>query len=311
MRSTAMALLWLLVAAFALNAPLLHAQAWTPMAGHGAVTFGGQYSRIQKHLFSVDLTGYVDPSSYVGGPDNQFYLGDVVGETGTVAADYGVWRGLAVSAQAAYVASRYKGLTPESELDNGKFHSGLQDLILGARYRLPVAVMALTPFLTYRRPLSDYSTLGHSSLGSGLEETTLGIAAGRTLDPALPEFAVQASYAHDFVSGLHGFSLDRNLYSLNGAFFLTPKITLTGGFSYSEAVDGLDWYWMEATMEAFLDHDVASNSLVRLGSVGASWAGNRGFGFGADYQWTISGSNTHAAQSLTLSVSRNFSTVRN
>lgn len=295
MRSNRMHWPWVIAAAFTLSPAAVHAQAWTPMKGHGVVTLGAQYTRIMKHLFSVDMSGYVDPATgYMGGPKGQMYFGDIFGETAMLSADYAPINRFAVSAQVAYVRSSYHGLAPEADIDNGKMHGALQDLIVGARYRLAVDALAVTPFVTYRTPLSHYSNIGHSALGLGLDETTLGLAAGRTLEPLLPQVAVQASYGHDFVAGLHGFDLDRNIYSADAAYFVTRSLTLSGGFSYSEAVDGFDWYWMEATMEAFMDHDVASKALSRHADAGVNYRLGTLSSVGLDYSWTISGSNTHA-----------------
>jgi hypothetical protein len=308
MRSSLKLWPWMLAAAFVVPAPAAHAQAWTPGKGYGAVTLGAQYTRVMKHLFSVDVGGYVDPTGYVGGPKNQAYFGDIVGETSMLSVDYGLLRRLAVSAEVAYVASRYHGLAPEAAIDDGKFHGKLQDLIVGARYRLPVPEVALTPFATYRTPLTHYSNIGHTAPGLGLDEFTLGLAAGRTLEPAFPQVALQAAYSHDFVSGLDGFSLDRNIYSMDAAYFATRRLTLSGQFSYAESVDGLDWWWMPPTMEDLMDHDVASKVLVRHGNVGASLRLTSLLSLSADYLWTISGANTHDLQGVTFSVSRSIST---
>jgi hypothetical protein len=67
---------------------------------------------------------------------------------------------------------------------------------------------------------------------------------------------------------------------------------------------------MDSSMEAFEDHDVAAKALVRQGGVGVSWNMSPRYSVETDYLWTISGSNTHAAKSVTMSFSRNFSTPR-
>lgn len=299
---------WMVAACLLLPTPKVLAQAWTPMKGHGVVTLGGQYTSVAKHLFSVDVTGVVDPATgYVGGPGNQFNYGDIASRSALLSADYSPLSRLALSAQAVAVTSRYRGLSPEAGIDDGKFHGDLQDLTVGARYRLPVNQLALTPFATFKTPLRHYSNIGHAALGLGLDETTLGLAAGRSLEPLLPQVAIQTSYSHAFVAGIHDFSLDRNVYSADVAYFLTRAVTLSAGFNYSEVVDGFDWWWMEVTMESFMDHDVASKTLVRHGGAGANIRLGSMYSVGLDYMWTISGSNTHSLQGATLSISRNLS----
>jgi hypothetical protein len=300
---------WVLVVCLLAWPAQLHAQAWTPMAGHGAVSVGAQYSRVFKHLFSTNLNGYVDPpTGYVGGPKNAIYLGDIVGATTMVSADYGLVQRLAVSAEAAYVSSRYRGLDPESSIDNGKFHGSLQDLLLGARYRLPVSAVALTPFATFRAPLGHYTTMGHSAPGLGLKELDLGLAAGRTLGPLLPRVALEAIYTRDIVEDKYGFSLDRNIVEADAAWFPTGSFTLGARFSYTQSVDGIDWATGIVTEEDFMNHDVAARALARHGGASAEYRLNPRSSLSVAYEWTISGSNTHAVQGVTLAITRGFST---
>jgi len=164
-------LLTVVIASFALTLPGLCAAQWTPGPGEGSVSVGYQYTRITKHLFSQDVTGIVDPGSvtYVGGPGNRFYLGDVFGQTVDLTADYGVWRGLAVNAGAAYVSSKYSGLSPEGPQDDGRYHGSLQDASLTVEYMIPWQEFAITPSVGARIPIRGYNTLGHvTALVDGL-----------------------------------------------------------------------------------------------------------------------------------------------
>jgi hypothetical protein len=284
-------------------------QAWTPMQGYGAVTMGVQYTRVSQHLFSLDLSGFYDPAStYSGGPGNRAYLGDIVGETALLSADYGVLRNLAVSAQVAYVTSRYKGLDPESPLDDGHFHGRFQDISVGVRYRVSVFDFAVTPLVSYHAPLTDYPTMGHSAIGLGFHQTDLGVAVGRTLGPVLPSVAVEAAYSHSFVHPVSGYDLDRNSIEADAAWFASKNVTLGGRFSFYEVVGGLDWYWDTSTMEGFMNHDVTAHAIARHAGVDIDYRLGPAFSVSADYEWTLSGSNSHAIQGLTLAVSRSFST---
>lgn len=298
----------LVLAALAL--PTLCDAQWVPSPGEGTVSLGYQYTRITDHLFSHDVTGILDSPAdgYVGGPGKHFYLGDIFGQTVAATADYGVWRGLAVSASAAYVSSKYSGLAAEGPQDDGHYHGGLQDASLNVEYMIPWQGFAVTPSVGARFPIGTYSTLGHVSVGKSLREFPIGISVGRSLDPLLPRAYMSASFAYSFVQNHHEHSLDQRHYGLGAGYILSKSISVGGALQYLNTVDGIDWFTDISSLEAFHDHDAAAKAKHLRAGGSVSFSLGRGVGLGISYLGTIWGENTHSGQSVTITPTWSFPT---
>lgn len=297
----------LVVAAWVLALPALCNAQWVPSPGEGTVSLGYQYTRVTDHLFSVDMSGITTRRGYVGGPGNHMYLGDIFGQTVNLSADFGVWRGLAVSASAAYVSSRYSGKARENpEVDDGHYHGRLQDGTFGVQYMIPWKQFAITPSVGARFPLKEYSVVGHTSAGKKLYELPIGISVGRSLGPLLPRAYLGASFAYSFVENHHEHSLDQRHYGLSGGYILTNSISVGGVLRYLKTVDGIDWFTDINSQEAFHDHDAAAKAeYLRAGGY-VSFSLGRSFSLTLSYLGTISGENTHSAQSVTITPTWSF-----
>lgn len=288
--------------------PAVAAAQWVPKAGDGSISIGYQYTRVESHLFSVDLTGYVDPASgYIGGPGKRAYLGDVFGQTVNVSTDYGIWRGLALSVGAAYEGAKYTGRSPESTEDDGQFHGSLQDGTVGLQYMATWQGIVVTPSIGMRFPLANYETLGHVAVGSHLREYPIGIAVGRALDPILPRAYIGGSFTYAFVQNLHDFSLDQHRYELDAGYILNDKVSFGGSLSYASTVDGLDWAKDDLSVaEMFSEHDAAAKAKYLRAGAHITYSMAGAFSLSALYVGTLSGQNTHDAQSITFSPSWSF-----
>ena len=296
------------VPAFCFALPASSNAQWVPNPGEGTVSVGYQYTRIADHLFSQSVDGLVDPATgYVGGPGNRYYMGDIFGQTVNVSADYGVWRGLAVSAGAAYVSSMYSGRFVEGPKDDGKYHGNLQDATLGVQYMLPWKEFAITPSVGVRVPITNYNTLGHVSVGKHLREFPIGISVGRSLDPLLPRAYLAGSFAYSFVQHHHEHNIDQRHYELDAGYVLRKSISVGGTLQYVSTVGGIDWFTDDLSgAEMWSDHDAAAKTrYLRAGGL-LSFSFGRGVGLGISYLGTLSGANTHAGQSLMVAPSWGF-----
>lgn len=281
------------------------AQAWVPDKGDGTFAISTQYTRVLKHLFSVDVSGIVDANTgYLLGPGNRGYFGDIVTFTQTLSAEYVPLKRLAVTGEVTLTTSRYRGASPEGALDDGAFHGDLQDMQIGARYQLPIRAFALTPSLDMRFPITDYSTGGHVGAGTGLTSFTLGLNSGRSLDPLLPMGYVFVNGSHAFVEDVAQNSLDRDQFSVGTGVFLSSALSLQGHFSFAQTTDGTDWWWSGAS---HLQHrDVAAKTVYRRLGASAGYSITHRVGIALSWESTISGANVHAAHSLTLGASWGF-----
>lgn len=281
---------------------------WVPKPGDGSISIGFQNTIVGDHLFSEDVDGLSGPPDYyVGGPGNRWYLGDVRGRTISASFSYGIWRGLAMSGTAAYMSAKYAGRYPEGPEDDGRFHGSLQDGSLTLEYMLPWRDFAITPSIGLRSPLRDYSTLGHVSVGKRLREFPVGVSVGRSLIPFLPRAFLAGSFAYSFVQNHHEHDLDQRHYTVSGGYLLSSKISAGGFFQRVETVDGLDWYSDITTEEAFHDHDVAANAKYsRVGGY-LNLSLSPALALRIGYSGTVSGQNSHAANSFTFEPSWSFS----
>jgi len=281
-----------------------HAQAWVPDKGDGTISLSTRFTRVSRHLFTAELDGVVDPvTGYRLGPGHAGYFGDLTSLSQTLGAEHVPLKRLAVTAEVFLFASRYTGRSPESRLDDGSYHLDLQDLMLGARYQLPVRALALTPSLDVRFPLTDYNTLGHVGAGTGLASLTVGLNAGRSLSPVLPLGYAFVNVARQIIENVGDYSMDRDLVTIGGGVFLSRALSAQVHFGYEASVDGVDW-WAEP---GHAQHrTVAGREIVRRigGSVGYSLGYRVGAALSAET--TVSGANVHATQSVTLGLSWSY-----
>jgi len=287
-----------------------HAQAWVPGPGEGTATLSYQFTRVKKHLFSQNIEGLTIPGlPYVGGPGNTAYLGDIFGQNVSLSGEYGLWPGLAASAEIIYSAGRYNGLYIEDPIDDDTYHGALQDLVVSLRYMNRWNGFAITPIVGARIPTNDYASVGHAAVGRGLNEFSLGVYAGRSMAPWWPAVFAQAGYVRGFVENLtvdgEDLSLDRNRISSDIGLLLTPAVTVGGSYSFENAVDGVDWL-EETSLEVHEVHDKAAKDVVHRVGGFVSWFALPNAGVSLAFQAIVAGENTHDAKTVAVSTTWRF-----
>lgn len=215
--------------AVAVSLPGLAAgQAFTPPEGVGSVTFSWQY---------IDNTGH-------RGTDGFFVArGESVTSSLLVEADYGITDRLNASVGLPYVFAKYTGAQPPfSRLPVdicGCWHSSLQDLSLGTRYRLGTDTWAVTPSVRYGVPTHDYPYRGEAVVGRHLKELQVGVSAGLKL-AVLPGASVQAGYMYSFTErALDDIKVDRSSGFMDLGYALTRSVFLRGSANWQVTHGGL------------------------------------------------------------------------
>lgn len=274
---------------------LAYAQAWVPQPGQGFFTLEYQYTNVGDHLFSDD---FISNGQNLGKSADR---GDIRGNSLAFSFDYGVFRKLAVSGSLPFIRSKYSGEFPENpDIDDGNYHSGLQDLSLAARYMLNVERFAVTPLFSAAIPTHDYETFGHTSLGRNIVELRPGIAVGRTLFPLIPSGYFHASYVYTFTEEIEGVGTDRSNLDLALGYFVTRAVgaSVSGGLQIGH--EGLDWVHDIHDEGDLHAHDrLAKASWFRLsGSVSYALVENLTVSLSAGT--TLWGENTHDATSVSL-----------
>ncbi|HVR29560.1 MAG TPA: hypothetical protein VMS86_08495 [Thermoanaerobaculia bacterium] len=281
-------------------------QAWTPAKGSGSVTLSFQYLEGADHLFSVDVTGKSFGGGYVG-RGRRADLGEVAGRSLALRVDYGVTDRLALGARLPYVWARYVGRIPHPgvEADDGSFHSGLQDLSVELRYKALDRRVVVTPFVAYGTPASDYGTLGHASLGRGLDEARLGVYFGA---PSSLFTWVHASYSYAFVEEVLGVSTDRSDATLAVGYQRSQRLGMRLFGSHLDTRGGIDWltdFDTGSHAGQFVHHDQLSRTEATLVGLGLTYS--RGlYDVDLSVSRAVDGENTHELTGSTLSLSWSF-----
>ena len=282
----------LAVLCFYLTLPAgVQAQAWVPAKGDGVASFTYQSLQARYHL------------NYLGQRVNP---GQIRTHTTVMGFEYGITDRLALNADVAYVASRYKGERPESAIDDGSFHPTLQDSHLDIRFNAIKKPLVLTPFVAVTLPTHDYQTLGHSAVGRDLHDLSIGLNVGRELDPVLQNVYVHGRYSYAMLNHIEGLDLNRSNADWEVGWFATRFFSLRFLGAWQHTQGGLD-FGVPHTPEEHENHDRGARArYVRLGG-GVTIPVNSSFDLDAAYLATVSGINTHALGGIAIGISWRFS----
>lgn len=290
-------------------------QAWTPAKGSGSATLSFQYLEGADHLFSVDITGESFGGGYVG-RGRRADLGEIDGRSLALRVDYGVTDRLALGARLPYVWARYTGRAPHPgvEADDGSFDSGLQDLSVELRYKALDRRVVVTPFVAYGTPASDYGTLGHASLGRGLDEARLGVYFGT---PTSLFTWVHASYSYAFVEEVLGVSTDRSDATLAVGYQRSQRLGMRLFGSHLDTRGGIDWWthFLDTDShaghdhldqgEVFVHHDQLSRSEATLLGLGLTYSLGP-YAVDLSVSRSVDGENTHQVTASALSLTWSY-----
>jgi len=283
--------------------------AWVPARGSGSFVVSYQHLYVRYHTIS-------DGTKQLPGTiRNRSLFFDV---------DYGLTDRLAISATTAYKSNRYDERIPGSThdpgkldhdhgevlIDDGRYHGNWQDWGVALRYQWIAAPILVTPYLSYGRPLHDYTTFAHAAVGTGQARLEAGISAGSRFPGAARNMYWQASYGYALMQKRDDRRVNHSTLALELGWFVSPRFALRGSVSARKTHNGLDFpedYGPDRHSDTFFHHDQnVRDDFVNVG-LGASYQFNdRYMGF-ANVGHTVWGENTHLIDyALTLGVSRSF-----
>ncbi|MBZ5618991.1 MAG: hypothetical protein LAQ69_09745 [Acidobacteriia bacterium] len=294
--------------ALAVSVPwCVHAQAWINPKDQGTVSLLYQYGFDRYHVLSQGEV--VDR----GHTSLQATMLDV---------DYSLTDRLAVRVALPFIEGKYTGTQPHLlvrgqpdtivELDDGRYHGGLQDFRFDVRYNVSQKYLMVTPFFQAIVPSHDYPTLGHGAAGTDQREYRVGVNFGRQLDPWLRKAYVQGRYAFGMVQETAHVAPKRSYVEFQLGYILSRRLSVQGSTVWTHSYNGIDFinglFPNNLTEEQYLNHDRISR--INLLDVGASstYAITRKTNLFAGWGRSISGTNTHLrAIVLTVGVTTNFS----
>ena len=165
---------------------------------------------------------------------------------------------------------------------------------------------AVTPFLGYTFPVTDYEVLAHAAAGFGLNVLDVGTSVGRVLlAGGTPRGYVQGAYSYGLVdSPVRDVSLDRSRVRLEAGLFRN-RWSVHTIVSWQYVHGGVEWSDLRNT-GLFGAHDQGAAVREWRYGGGVSFELNNGttlFLALNDLAW---GENTHNAQAITFGVNRAF-----
>jgi hypothetical protein len=273
-------------------------QAWLPQRGDGYLSLNYVGMSTSDHLISS------------GQPQDR---GPTVLGTATVGFYYGITHRLAISADVAYVASKFSltpGLAPnahdvEAHIDDGQYHGTYQDFHAAVKYNALRSAVMVTPFFELTIPTHHYETFGHSAPGKYLRESRVGVNIGRLLSPILPRAYFDLRYAYSFVQDLEGMNLDRNNVDLEVGYFLKPSVAVRAIAAVQKTMGGVEAL-VPPDSPFFPNHDrLERGHYFRMGGA-ASFSLPRQMDVYVFLVGTVSGKNVQAFTALGIGLSWNF-----
>ena len=273
------------------------AQPWGPGKGEGAVSVLYQHLYVERHVF---------------GNGANLDVGHIRSQALALDIDFGVTDRLSIGATLPFVASRYTGSRPHTHLDghtadDGRYHSGLQDVRMDVRYNIVTFPVAITPFVAVNLPSHDYEYFAHSAIGLNMKEVQVGVAAGL----ARSSLYVQGRYAFGQFEQVLDVRRRRSSIDTEVGWFATPRLRLfafeTGQISHG-GIDILPGF-VGLTSEQIEHHDQIGRANILDVGVGTSLGVTPTVDVLCAVLRTVAGANAHATKyGVTVGVSISFST---
>jgi hypothetical protein len=291
------ALIVVAVMAFASLCPrTAGAQAWVPAKGEGSVAVLVQDLFVKDHYF--DRGQKADR----GQIRSNSLLADVT---------YGLTDRLALTVAVPFIRTQYSGTAPHpTAQDDGRAHTGVQDLRFAARYNVVQGALTITPFVGTNVPTHNYEYFAHAAYGARVRELEVGTYVGRVLSPALPKAFIQARYSYSFAQKIVGVDHNRSNLDLEFGYFLTPAIrvfTLGAGHKTHGGISVTEAGWRALPPEQGPHHDrIGRIDLLDAGG-GIQMSVTSSLDLFGSYMKSLAGRNTHAIdRAITVGASWSF-----
>jgi hypothetical protein len=275
-----------------------------PGKGHGEGTIALQ------NLFIEDHAG-------ADGVRNK--VGTITTNTAFLNFEYGLTDRLALTVGLPYKSSKYSGTTGHNPatldddhgqhfIDDGKYHSGWQDMSVSVRYAWIRKKWMVTPYLTYGTPMRDYVTFAHAAVGTGQWRWEAGVSAGRQFSGRLRNLYFVGGLSYTWLQPTDR-RVDHATLSTELGWFFNEKWSAHLNWSRQKTFNGFDFPadFPNRTDDHFFYHDMnLRNDFTNVG-LGVDWQATDRDRLFISQGRTIRGENTHIIKYvLTLGYSRAF-----
>jgi hypothetical protein len=274
----------------------LYGQAWTPPRGEG------DYSIVFQDLYTRDHM-LQDGSRIDAGHVN------LVGVVQSI--DFGITDKFAATLAVPFGAGRYNGKSPHQfPIDDGTYHTSLQDMGIGLRYNWRARPLMLTPFVLGTFPMNHYEHFAHSAIGTDSWEFRMGVNVGHHFESVIPRAYYQVQYSYAVVQSFMNFRPNRNRFNGEFGYFLTKRLSVRA-LALSQLTQGgldvNDFHNRVATDPLWSQHDrIQRVNVFNLGG-GAAYNVTRNLDVFGSLLHTMWGINGHALYTgVTAGVSWSF-----
>ncbi len=250
---------------------------WAPALPQerGDASFRLEYQFIRTGVFDSSI-GDID-------------IGVTDGHTLLASFDYALTDRWTLMASLPWIRKRHMGALPHDPvlditawtapnlelIDDGRYHSGLQDIYLGARYHLRQGQpLTIQPHLSYGRPVQDYQVYAHAALGRDIWHVPVGVSF--LYQPPLRRLYVAGDFSYVFTEKTLGVDISHFLVYGAVGYYATPRLVPKFFFNVKEVPDGLNFpddYDVNALNdERWYNHDrMIKHNFVNAG-IGLDWA---------------------------------------
>jgi len=237
--------------------------------------------------------------------------------------EYGLTDRIAVHASLPFMMTRYQGVLPHSDYDDGTYHGAFQDFYLGVRYGVVQSPgFALAPFVEVVIPSHRYESISQASPGRDVRVLLVGAAMGGFLDGILPGLYFQTRVSYGIAQNVVGIRPNRTGIDSAVGYFVNPRFGVQFVQTFQYAHNGM-WFTFnpdfraditgggEVTDEHWINHDRLLRARVLALGGGMTYALNESVGLFATATTTAWGrSLPRPERAVSVGVNWSFRTGR-
>lgn len=190
--------------------------------------------------------------------------------------------------------------------DDGKNHTTLTDLRVGARYAVLAEPIALSPHIGVSIPVADYETIGNTVAGRHLKALHLGLGLGKAIGMAyfqlVYEFSLVEKYDQTADTKKQGQNRSDGSLSI-GYKLLEGKLDLNLGANFRQTHGGVAFAdFATLTPDELMFHDAILKEQIILVGGGIGYDINDSVSVSLAARAFVSGQNTQNANVFGLSL---------
>lgn len=286
---------------FSLGAPVAAGAADAETKGSGSLRFEYQYIRTGAFDSSI---GEID----IGNTDAHVFM---------LSGNYALTNRWTIMASLPWIRKRHQGALPHNPvldfsnytppdltiLDDGRYHSSLEDLYVGVQYLAKDGPLSIAPFVSVGVPVTDYPFYAHAAVGRNIWHVPVGVAL--RFRPYFSDLFFNGDVSYVFTEKSLGVDTSHWIINARAGYYLSPRLAPNVFVSIKHGTKGLDFPTdfdvTDLDNEKWYFHDrIIKHNFVNAG-IGLDWILNERYQLSAnvmtmpipdqvniiDYAWSI------------------------